>query len=100
MTRLLLTAVAGLVVAVSPAAASPTVRLAILHTVRGCHMWSTTQKATATITVARGTRIAIHTSCPMDFDFVQTAGPKLAIGDARTYAWTTRTIVFAKRGLY
>jgi len=101
MNRLLVAACAGIVLAVAPAAAaSPTVRLAILHTVRGCHVWSTTGKASATMTVKRGARVVIRASCPMDFDFLQTAGPKLALGDARTHAGTMRTIVFAKRGLY
>ena len=36
----------------------------------------------------------------MSFDFSQTAGPMLALGDPRTYPGTVRTIVFPKRGLY
>jgi hypothetical protein len=36
----------------------------------------------------------------MDFDFAQTGGPRLRLGDPRTYAGTSRTIVFAKPGIY
>lgn len=36
----------------------------------------------------------------MDFDLVQTAGPKLAIGSPRLYTGTMRTLVFRKVGLY
>ena len=91
------------VVSAAPAAASPTVRLTILHYVRGCHVWqlnAQTLGPATTLTVKRGTRVEIRPSCPMDFDFRQLSGPKLALGPARTYAGTTRTIVFAKRGVY
>jgi hypothetical protein len=81
-------------------AASPTVRLAIVHFVSGCHVWSLTNKPSATLTVKAGTRVVIRPNCPMDFDFAQTAGPKLALGDPRTYAGTVRTIVFRKPGVY
>ena len=36
----------------------------------------------------------------MDFDFAQTKGPRLALGDARTYAGSARTITFRKAGVY
>ena len=36
----------------------------------------------------------------MDFDFSQTTGPKLALGDVRTHTGTVRTIVFKKAGVY
>ena len=36
----------------------------------------------------------------MDFDFAQTKGPRLALGDPRTYAGSARTIVFRKAGVY
>jgi hypothetical protein len=39
-------------------------------------------------------------SCPMSFDVRQTAGPKLVLGNPRFAAGTTRTIVFAKPGVY
>ena len=42
----------------------------------------------------------IRPTCPMDFDFVQTAGPKLVLGDPRTVRGSARTIVFRKAGVY
>jgi hypothetical protein len=77
--------------------------LSIVHTVRGCHIWSTGAKAlgpATTISVKPGTRLKIRASCPMDFELRQTAGPKLALGGSRLYTGTTRTIVFRKAGLY
>jgi len=91
------------VISAAPAAASPTVRLSILHYVRGCHVWQLNAKTlgpSATLTLKRGTRLEIRATCPMDFDFTQVAGPRLALGAVRTYAGTTRTIVFARRGVY
>jgi hypothetical protein len=85
------------------AAASPTVRLAIAHVVQHCHVWRTPTKllgASAKLTVKPGTRLVIRADCPMDFDYVQTAGPRLALGNPRTYAGETRVIVFRKRGHY
>jgi hypothetical protein len=90
---------AGLPSGVAEGAAS-SVRLAILHVVRGCHVWSTSKKHTATVTVQVGGRVVIRPSCPMDFDFRQVAGPRLNLGDPRTHAGTARTIVFRKAGTY
>ena len=93
-------AVAGVVVGVA-AAASPTVRMAIVHTVRGCHVWKTTKVLgeTTVMTVKAGTRVEVRASCPMDFDLVQLRGP--ALSDlSRLHAGTTRTLVFRKRGTY
>ena len=105
MRKLLLAVLAGLALAAGPAgAATPTVRLAILHVVSGCHVWATAagkQLGTATtVTVKHGGRVEIRPNCPMDFDFAQVKGPKLALGDARTYRGTARTLVFAKAGTY
>jgi hypothetical protein len=80
--------------------ATSTVRLAILHVVHGCHVWNSTKTAKATVTLPVGGRLVIRPSCPMDFDFRQVAGPKLALGDPRTYAGTARVIVFKKPGTY
>jgi hypothetical protein len=85
------------------AAASPTVRLVIAHVVEHCHVWKTSTKtlgASAKITVRPGTRVVIRSDCPMDFDFKQTKGPHLALGDPRTYAGSNRVLVFRKAGLY
>ena len=85
------------------AAPAKTVRLAIAHVVSHCHVWRTPARLlgpTLKITVARGDRIVIRPDCPMDFDFAQTKGPRLALGDPRTYAGTSRTVVFRKAGAY
>jgi RND superfamily putative drug exporter len=85
------------------AAASPTIRLAIAHVVQHCHVWRTPSKllgASTRLTVKPGTRVVIRADCPMDFDYVQTSGPKLALGNRRTFAGESRVIVFRKRGVY
>lgn len=86
------------------AATSPTVRLAIVHTVHGCHFWGTASSqplgATRTIVVKRGSKLEIRVSCPMSFELAQTAGPALNLGDTRMYSGTTRRLVFAKAGVY
>jgi uncharacterized membrane protein YdfJ with MMPL/SSD domain len=85
------------------AAASPTVRLAIAHVVQHCHVWRTPKKvlgASAKLTVKPGTRLVIRADCPMDFDYVQTAGPRLALGNPRTFAGDARLLVFRKAGVY
>jgi hypothetical protein len=85
------------------AAASPTVRLVIAHVAEHCHVWKTSTKtlgASTKIVVRTGTRVVIRSDCPMDFDFKQTKGPRLALGDRRTYAGSGRVIVFRKAGLY
>jgi hypothetical protein len=95
---------AGLVVAPSgTAAVSPTVRLTIAHVVRHCHVWRTTTRtlgAAAKITVKRGARLVIRSDCPMDFDYAQTSGARLPLGNPRTRAGASRVIVFRKAGIY
>lgn len=106
MSRKLLLAavVAGLLVPIpAGAAVSSTIRLTIAHVVSNCHVWVTPSKqlgATTTIRVRRGDRVSIRIDCPMDFDFAQTAGPKLRLGNVRTYGGQTRTIVFTRTGTY
>jgi len=103
MRKLIVTFVVAVVVVAGPAAASGTVRLTIMHYVRGCHVWQVGGKIVGpatTLKVKPGTRMEFRSDCPMDFDFAQTSGPRLALGPARMYAGTTRTIVFAKRGVY
>jgi hypothetical protein len=105
MKRLaLLLSLAAAGVLAPAAAASPTVRLAIVHVVQGCHVWGTADSeplgATRTVVLKRGQRLQIRINCPMSFDFTQVAGPKLELGNQRTYPGTVRTIVFAKAGVY
>ena len=85
------------------AAVSPTIRLTIAHVARHCHVWRTSTRtigASAKIMVVRGTRLVIRSDCPMDFDYAQTRGPKLALGNPRTFTGTSRVIVFRKAGIY
>jgi hypothetical protein len=105
-SRLVLVVLVAALTVVAPAgaaAASPTIRLAIAHVARHCHVWRTSRKtlgASTRITVPRGTRLVLRSDCPMDFDYAQTRGPKLVLGNPRTLAGTSRTIVFGKAGLY
>jgi hypothetical protein len=105
MRKLLLCVVLGAVFGGVPAAAaSPTVRLTIIHVLRGCHVWGTADGrplgASRTITVTRGTRLQIRDNCPMAFDVVQIAGPKLALGPKRWQPGTSHTLVFLIRGVF
>ena len=75
----------------------------ISHVAAHCHVWtkgSRTLGASTKITVTRGTRVSIRPDCPMDFDFAQTKGPRLALGNPRSYAGSTRVIAFRKAGVY
>lgn len=104
MKRVALGLAVGIALAAPAAIASPTVQMAIVHFVRGCHVWGTATSQplgpSRTMTFARGTRLAIRINCPMSFDFSQLAGPRLDLGDPRSVPGTVRTIVFAKAGLY
>lgn len=104
MKRLLVPAAFAALVLAPGAAASPTVRLAIVHVMRGCHVWATADSkplgATRTIALVRGQRLEIRISCPMAFDVSQLAGPRLDLGDARWQTGTTHVLVFRKRGVY
>jgi hypothetical protein len=101
--RLLLLLALALVL--SPAAlASPTVRLTLIHVMQGCHVWGDVDGqplgAARTLKVKPGTRVSVRITCPMDFDIVQTAGPKVALGGTRWHTGTTHALVFAKKGTY
>ena len=105
MRKVLLGVLVGLTLVLVPSAvASPTLRLSIIHVMRGCHIWGTADSrplgATRTVTLKRGTRIEIRNSCPMAFDVSQVAGPKLAAGLGRWETGTTHTLVFARPGVY
>jgi hypothetical protein len=82
---------------------APTMAMSIIHVFRGCHVWALGSKdvgATPVIRTKPGARIKLRVSCPMSFDLTQTAGPKLVLGTPRLMPGTTRTIVFAKAGVY
>lgn len=106
MRRVAVGSLCGLALVVVPlgtaAAASPTFRLSILHTVQGCHVWMTTKALgpSTKVTVKRGTRLEIKALCPMDFDLKQTAGPRLGLGSSRLLRGTSRTIAFPRKGVY
>jgi hypothetical protein len=88
--------------ALAVAAPSKTVRLAIVHSVHGCHVWMTTRDLgpSGTLRIHAGTKIVLRVNCPMDFSLVQVRGPKLARADPAMRAGTSRTIVFTHRGTY
>ena len=104
--RLCLVTVAAVAAAAAPtgaAAASPTIRLVIAHVAQHCHVWRKSGKslgASASFTVHRGTRLVIRADYPMDFDYVQTRGPKVPLGNPRTFAGGSRVLVFRKAGIY
>ena len=105
MKKLALLLIVAAVVVITPAAAaSPTVRMTIVHFVQGCHVWGTKDGQPLgpkrTITLKLGAKLVIRDNCPMTFDFSQVAGPKLKLGNPRTYPGTTRTFIFRKAGLY
>ena len=106
MRRALVVLALGLFLAapsVSTATRAPTLALSIVHVVRGCHVWMLGSRELGPTPVLRtkpGARIKLRISCPMSFDVVQTAGPKLALGNRRFVAGTTRTIAFPKAGVY
>ena len=88
--------------AIALGAPSKTVRLTIVHTVQGCHVWATNKQLgpATTLSVKAGTRVVIRVSCPMNFTVTQVTGPPVAIGDPTFYTGTQRTLVFPKRGVY
>jgi hypothetical protein len=88
--------------AIALGAPSKTVRLAIIHTVHGCHAWQSTRSlgAATTVKLPVGGRLVLRVNCPMDFDLSQVSGPRLALGDRTFHTGTTRTIAFPRRGTY
>jgi hypothetical protein len=105
MRKILLGALVGVAFVLVPSAvASPTLRLSIIHVMRGCHMWGTEDSrplgATRTVTLKRGARIEIRNGCPMAFDVSQLGGPTLAGGLGRWEPGTTHTLVFRRPGVY
>ena len=103
--RLLLPVVLAFAGVATPiAAASPEVRMTIIHVMQGCHVWGDGEGralgAVHTVKLKRGTHLSVRISCPMDFDVVQTAGPRVSLGDPRWRTGTAHTLVFTKRGVY
>ena len=77
--------------------------MSVVHVVRGCHVWVLGSKQlgpSAIVTMKPGTKLKLRMNCPMDFDLVQVAGPKVALGGTRFYAGTTRVVTFKKAGVY
>ena len=80
-----------------------TVSMSIVHVLRGCHVWMLGSRQlgpSAVVTMKPGTRVKLRISCPMDFELVQVAGPRVAYGGTRFYAGTTRVLTFRKAGVY
>ena len=88
--------------AIALGAPSKTVRLAIVHTVHGCHAWQSTRTLgpAATVALPVGGKLVLRVNCPMDFDLTQVSGPRLALGDRTFHTGTTRTLSFPRRGTY
>ena len=99
MKRALAVAILAALLAPSAGTAAQTMRLTIAHVVQNCHVWVGRGPST-TVKLARGARIVIRSDCPMDFDFAQRKGPKVALGDPRLYTGQSKTIVFRKAGTY
>ena len=90
-------------VAMALAAPSKTVRLAIVHTVHGCHVWQAGTRglgAATKLTMRRGDKLELRVTCPMDFTLTQVRGPRLAIADPTLRRGTVRSITFRLRGTY
>jgi hypothetical protein len=84
------------------AAPVKSVQLAIVHAVRGCHIWQAkgVTGPAVVIKLTHGGRIQLRVSCPMDFRLVKLRGPAVAIGDSTFHTGTMRTLVFPRRGTY
>ncbi len=108
MRRTLLGVAVGLAILAVPtgtaAASSATVRLTIVHVLRGCHSWGTSDSQPLgpkrTVVLKRGARVQIRVNCSMSFDVVQLAGPRVALGGTRWQPGTAHTLAFARAGVY
>jgi len=106
MRRLVVCLAFGIVLVTVPTAvaASPTVRLTLIHALRGCHVWATSDSRpfgpAHTVVLKPGGKIEIRINCPMAFNVTQLAGPKLVLGATPWQSGTAHTLVFAKRGVY
>ena len=87
--------------AVGPAgAARPATVLEIKHYVRGCHIFASNDKPTVSLRLRKGDRVRLIDHDVMDFDFAQTAGPAVKLGDPRLRRSETRLLLFRKSGVY
>ena len=89
----------ALAVSQAGAARPPTV-LEIKHYFRGCHVFAKNEKPTINVRLRKGDRIRILDHDVMDFDLIQTTGPRVSLGDPRLRRSETRLLVFRKPGLY
>jgi hypothetical protein len=90
---------AALAVAQAGAARPPSV-LEVIHYVRGCHVFSKNHQPAISVRLRKGDRIQLVDHDVMDFDIVQTAGPKVTLSDPRIRRSETRLLAFRKTGLY
>ncbi len=89
----------------SAASAAPrTVELTIIHYYRGCHVWTPDGVKPLGPTVGyrlkRGDRVRIVDRDVMQFDWTQTAGPRVLFAYPRTSPGERRLLVFRKPGVY
>lgn len=79
------------------------VSMSIVHVLRGCHVWMLGSRQlgpSGIVTVKPGTKLKLRVSCPMDFELVQVAGPRIPLGGSRFYTGTTRVLTFKRVGVY
>ncbi|MGH3084809.1 MAG: hypothetical protein ACRDNP_12300 [Gaiellaceae bacterium] len=91
--------VAALAIVQAGAARPPTV-LELKHFFRGCHVFAKNEKPAVNLRLRKGDRIQLVDHDPMDFDIVQTAGPRVPLADPRLRRSEVRLLVFRKAGLY
>jgi hypothetical protein len=91
---------AAALAAAQAGAARPATVLEIEHYYRGCHVFVVNEKPTVSLRLRKGDRIKLIDHDVMDFDFAQTAGPRVPFGDPRLRRSETRTLVFRKSGVY
>jgi hypothetical protein len=88
------------VTVVQAGAARPPKMLEIKHFVRGCHVFSTNEQPAVNIRLRKGDRIKLVDHDVMNFDLVQTAGPRVALADPQLRRSEVRVLAFRKAGLY
>jgi hypothetical protein len=96
----LLAICAATLVVVQSGAARPPAMLEIKHFFRGCHVFAKNEKPAVSLRLRKGDRIQLVDHDPMDFDIVQTAGPRVPLADPRLRRSEVRMLAFRKAGLY